>query len=496
MRLTILPILALAFSGTSAIAADSSIHSMMVGDKALQLVDTRQLTFKEDGKVYAAAISPDGRCVAYVSNSKEAEKLCVVKTSGGRPTVLATGIGTDADLLPGKPDGTELWRIWPSADWSGDSKCIATSAEKSVWKAGQRTSQDYILVYSITGRLLASLPSAGNILGLKLSPQGKHVAAVVSTADPDKMSTDAADFELVVYDVGKSTLQTLSQKEIVNIRGWADSGRSLIYSVSEKSRTICRKQSIDGSADVVTLDGYDSDSSPDGRLKVVHAENGLAVQNVATGTQVSIVKSGSYRFIGWSPDSKFMVLAEDAVITDGNYARPTKSFRLWLAGTEKHSLNTLLVALDSAFSTTWSFDAGKLAYMSGRRVYVAELEWRAPTADEKLSAGLKLTEEEEKRVLMKNGSKIGVGFEQYTMEKASELPGGPSDLQPYVPAKTFLRPGTDQMIFKFLLPEDPWKTNSEGKRYIPGDTIIGEFDSGYSWKVVVYVGGRAEVVQK
>ena len=121
---------------------------------------------------------------------------------------------------------------------------------------------------------------------------------------------------------------------------------------------------------------------------------------------------------------------------------------------------------------------------------------RSELLEEKLDAGIKLTEEEEKQALVGQGKQVGTALEQCMMDMKSGLPGSLTDLQPFASAKTFLRPGTDQMIFKFLLPEDPWKTNSEGKRYIPGDTIIGEFDTGYSWKVVVYIGGRAEVVQK
>lgn len=68
-------------------------HSIVVGDKILGVLESRQITKNADGVVESLSLSPNGKNIVYVTRPSADDqywlyRLSLTDTSGGRPTVL------------------------------------------------------------------------------------------------------------------------------------------------------------------------------------------------------------------------------------------------------------------------------------------------------------------------------------------------------------------------------------------------------------------------
>jgi len=133
-----------------------------------------------------------------------------------------------------------------------------------------------------------------------------------------------------------------------------------------------------------------------------------------------------------------------------------------------------------------------MAYVSQGRVFVAESVWTPLTVSDKLEAGLPLTEEEEKDVLTANAKQLGVAMNMYACDNDDKFPPGDTymqDILSYLPNESlFNRPGTNQPVFQYF--------PLSGANDSPATTIMGMFDVGYQWKIILYADGHVQIVPK
>lgn len=495
----------------SALAASCEIHWMVVGDKVLELVDDRQLTFKADGGVRLALVSPDGKCVAFVKQADDSFSINIASTRGTSVKSLAIAVDPPAKPLEKSWVPGRWWMAGPVA-WSPDSRLLAVLATYRApcpeSESEEASVENHLLFIQSDGKLKKSC-----LLQRKIPDEQVSSCLMAFSPDSSKLalSSDGAYFDSTINELSSgmwlriidpssgATLLASRAKDIIrpDMLSWTKNGSSLLLgdcfnlvSVSAKDGA---QQKLHESQDGVV---YSSDGRYCLLRKTREGDPGIRLRERQGDSIVWIAKAVDASFVHWYPNGNLLTYKLPQTIKDDSGKRTRPLWSLWLASVLGGE-HAMCVALDAdEDSASFSHDYTRMAYLLNGRVHVAELGWRAPTMGEKLNAGLKLTEEEEKQALTKQGEQAAVALEQCMMDMKSGLPGSMADLQPFAGAKTFLRPGSDQMIFKFLLPEDPWKTDSGGKRYIPGDTIVGEYDSGYSWKVVVYIDGRAEAVQK
>ena len=510
MNLTLSLIVLVTISNTSAFAINSDLHSMVVGNKKLELVDATPLTSRADGAVVAAAISPDGRHVALILDDPNSRKVWVMKTSGGSPIVAATGVKMSSDVSdPTKPDGSVMWVIGEKVQWSGDSKSFAVVAEQDTLHTqpqwGGLSVQPFILLYSSTGRQIVSLPVHGEVMSIKVGPTSRQLAAVLQlpcnpNKDPRGVVVTDSEYHLVAYDTVQNTSQTLlkNPKEI-ELQDWSDTGSSVVYIDSSESCSL-QKIWLDGGTEETLMNHFNGlQYSPDLKWRIYADKSGISIENLSTGTRTSITKTDLLHFEAWVPGCNMVVLSSSETITDDGHLRSLTHNRLWLGVNEQHKLNTMLIADDyNGLPITWSTDRLKLAYVSEGKAYLAQLNWSGLEADDKVRAGLPLTEDEEKTLMVENGKQIAVATSMYCDDWDDTYPPNDSfetGLIEYLKANNnspFNRPGTVTNAFKCLLADGMNEANIEN----PSDTPLGELDAGYSWKVVVYCDGHVRIVQK
>ncbi|MCX6345488.1 MAG: hypothetical protein NT018_10530 [Armatimonadetes bacterium] len=519
MRITIFAILLLVSITACAFAADSGIHSMVVGEKALELVENRQLTFKADGKVESAVISPDGKSIVYCQKDEPLSiSVHMMKTSGSSAKITVKGAKRDSEISRDEHLNEDSWQITGPAAWLPDSKSFAVATihgkpiDASTPKddpAREDSTELAVILYTLDGKVKASVPIKMDAGAkpypetiMSFSPDSRRFAITYSllAQHPDSgTGLQNGPTQLGIIDMIDEPGRMLysSKPEESNRYGsvaWSSDGAAVVWS---NVREVQKISVSDNKEEKLAESGPVAWYSPDGRFAVVTLSPGVTVEDLQTHKLTTVAKAADSAFVSWLPGSQMLLYTRPQTIKDDSGKRTRTLKTLWLACLAEHSRNAMCIALDvDNVAVSSSLDQSKIAYTSQGRLYVAELEWRKPTSEEKADAGLKLTEDEEKAVLVENAKRIGVGLEQLVMEKRGEMPFSAAELLSYVGDKAFFRPGTDQMIFKFLLDADPWKVNEEGKRYIPGETVLGEFDAGYSWKIVVYLGGDLKVVQK
>jgi len=110
---------------------------MISGARILELAQTRQLTSRPDGVVQGAWISPNGRYVAYLTRQSDRSLVCVVRSSGGQPTVLMGSQQKPSEQVTGYPSSEEWMPAVHTSfrsgiAWSLDSSRIAFPARHVV----------------------------------------------------------------------------------------------------------------------------------------------------------------------------------------------------------------------------------------------------------------------------------------------------------------------------------------------------------------------------
>ena len=224
--------------------------------------------------------------------------------------------------------------------------------------------------------------------------------------------------KILVFDLAMGSVETLvpevDKYAYIRIVGWSSGGSAVLYAAwgdrgpKRGQEPQLRAIGLDGKPDrVVTEDYIGGSCSPDGSLRLVHkpTEDILAIENRSTGDVANIGKSSAVDFLGWAPNSRMIVYRYPVTVRHEIGDRTKTLNTLWVVAPEPHKLNRMCVALDSDESgegllPTWSSDSMKMTYIWRGRAYVAELARRAPSASEKLAAGIPLTEEEEKEILL------------------------------------------------------------------------------------------------
>lgn len=498
MLRTLATLLLLLLTGFSACASDLDIHSMVVGDRALELVEDRQLTFHEDGEVTSATMSPNGKYVAYTTcNNAGLVKLCIKNLGNGNVRTLADESVKDANGVPWGAGGI---------NWSPDSKTLVFSVSPN---ANPYPHDSTLVVATPAGHILSSIPCPKSTTFVskfhwspdlhKITAELKHYTS--NTFENEGFNIDIADLNkdisIGIVDLTAGTVKSVTpmQPGPLVLRGWEDDS-TIIYARSNgKSHNLqYRRLYIDSRPEEVLQQEYIGDEkSYDGVLVVKSAKEKLEIARADNQEIVRTVDVPYSNFVGWAPNSRlFLYYGKQVTVEDENKLRRKTLTPLWLASVGSHKLNHMCVAMDmddpeawDRFS--WSSDCSKLAYVSNGRLHVVQFSWREPNAGEKVEAGIKLTESEEKQLIAENGRGIRTGIEQYQMDHKGALPTGKAELMPYITKKLLQRPGTEHDIFTLQQIESTADSQ---------DAVLGVLDAGYDWKVVIRLNGDVDAVSK
>jgi len=499
---------------TRAIAdEDLAIYRMMVDGQIFQLGKTRQIASLSDGNIVSACISPDGKYIAYVEEHFGDPQVCLVRSNGDRPIVV---MAMPPEFFNEGFVG-EVWRpvvrsrssvtfssksLLGGISWSPDNRLIAFPAVHIVCKDDKQSQEYGIVVLRSTGAIRAffALQDKAYIAGPILwSPDSRRFAGVFIVSDPGLRPTQTRD-DLLAFDISSGSVQVLFSQPIsgyIHPESWSRTSKALYYVVThDKEKAQLRETSLDGKVDKVVQDDYSHrPKSPDGVYKLADRP-GISVENSLTGEVIDIIETPVGDVLGWSPNSKMLAYQRPMVVKDETGKRKETLNMLWLAAAEANPINHMCVAFHSQESRapTWSQDCLKMVYVCAGQACVAEFAWRELTVYDKLEAGIPLTEEEEQAILVNHSKMIATAMHQYANDHNDEFPSAETfmqDILRYFDGRDpFLRPGTDQLVFQYFPQSDGNQTAS------PADTIVGIFDVGYGWQVVVYLDGHVQVVRK
>ena len=492
----------------TAVADDAGIHRMVIGDRGLELLDTTRLTTHNDGEVRGAWISPDGRYVAYIAESAEGARLCMVRSSGGRADVL---LAADLrDFASSARTQIEMPVLDIPAAWSPDSSVIAFPVRYAVPETGAEPESAglRLLVMTPAGMRRASFELPKDTWfrfrdRMQWSPDSHRFACPVRVlrskpgAQPEKRELRS---EVFVFDIERMSAQTVlsTVSSAVRLDSWSADGRDLSYCVrsADGMGWQLRVSGLDGKPDVLVREVKSvPQKSPDGVWQVAD-KPGLSIENSATGEIKEIFKDYYFDVVGWTPDSKMVAYAGACTMKDEPGQRVRELNSVWLAIPEPHKRNHMCAALDHDADAGVSFsnDGMRMAYVCQGRAYVAELGWVALEFDDKLAAGIPLTEDEEKLCLMNNAKQIGTAINMFQNDNEDRYPSG-DEFQTAVldycrNNSIFCRPGQDVPIFQYF----PLGSESEIKDV--ANTMVGMFDVGYGWQVILYADGHVSVKPK
>jgi len=481
-------------------AADTGIRSMLVGTQILEVTDNRQMTLRSDGVATGAEISPDGRYVVYGIERKGKLELRLTKTIGGTTVTLMDGTADDEPTAPPTPAG-ESWQIDANTDvyWAPDSSRFAFRAIHRAWDGDQTVEKHYIVIFAARGAFLRSVPAPdGGIFPLVFGADSRTIYLNARLSPGDKETGQPRMIGIQSIDTVTGNTRTIYSSDALDIQilGLSDDGSSLLCQAFSKKGTQRKKIGLDGSSQDVTGDlSAFGQYSPDGSLAVLDG-SGISIGSSKTLQKTVLTTDSRIVFERWAPNSKMLLYRQSEKIADVSGRRIEQPSSLWLTLAAPGKLNSMCIALDHEGGPSCSRDCRKIAYVCDGQLYIAELSLRDPSVDEKLASGLPLTEDETKTVLAANGKQIAVAMMMYSADFDGNLPPGDSlagSLKDYLrDREVFLRPGGQDNIFTYM---DPGVRNwSDVAR--PAETVIGELDAGYGWKVAIYADGHVVVKAK
>lgn len=474
----------------------ADLGTMVVGDESVGLRDIVQLSRWQHGWVASCGTSPDGKTVVFIAAGKEGGHLWSAGFDDNRVTAVKNGVVdpesvTDAAL---QQAGT-LWLFNESRiSWSADGKLYALCVEKLIWQDGKRVQREDLVVLDTEGKEVASFTVTDGFsssLAPVFSPDGRKVAfaegGIITPA-----------IKIVVCDLDKNTAQRYDTQDYNEIARWTDDNLSIQYWTlapddGGDAKLTLRELTLSDSSDKVIGQPAPSKPllSPDGKMRLVSSEKGLRMEDHFTGEGKIVVRGSWPGLSSWSTDGRMIVYALPSEVSDQSGERTTELRQLWLLAAGGKGLNTMLVTLDwdPAVKPSWSADGSKLAFVSRGRLFVADIVRLASDPEDKLRAGVPLTEEEEKTMILANARKISEGLGQFLLSQ-NRMPVRLEDTEGLIDRNLFLHPVDKKMIFKYLA--SPGAAIST----ISMDSIVGEMDAGHKWRIAIYLGERVEVVDK
>lgn len=479
---------------------DLDIHSMIVGERALELTGTQQLTFdKNEVADTNAYISPDGKYVAYWTGPYGLETLCIVKATGGKPRIVMAA--PSEGLAPATPGVWDQWAPTIVADpvWSPDSRYIVFEA-RHVGKpeSGDLFYESWVVIFSTSGKSYNVLIPKGMSL---MDPKVWHPDSTRFAVEAQITDGEESKSQLALIDVVKESVQVINteQSEYISLQGWDNTGNSLLYTADlDSGKSQLRKVTIDGSDDVLVSDNYETDGvSPDGAFRIIPKMEGADVVYVSSGAVIKSFPSWEPEFYWWTPNSRLIAYLKDQKISDGTSGRYKVCTTIWLASIGQNRIDTMCVALGADnyyLPPSFSADSLSMAYVWRGQVFLAKLSWRDADIDEKQAVGIPLSEDEMKEIMMGNAKEIGIALALYMGDFEGEFPAEESfkdDIYPYLKNQDILSgPGTQDYVFKY------YHQPNESEIDEPAETVIVTMDAGYSWQVNLYVDGHVTVGTK
>lgn len=498
---------------------DLDIHSMVVGDKALELFETNPLTSRADGDVDNAWISPNGKWVAYQTVVGDNRRLSIISSDGGRPITLINPAGP---VLPAEktPVGyKEEWSVslWlPTfsygSPWSPDSRFLAVSAFRGLKKIQKDSanatggssndgdkdsiSETWMLVFDIHGKLVNSFQLQDMQFADEAfwSQNFQFAAACCSYSETGVSS----EYSILLFTPSNGSVKTVLKRPDEGFRlfGWSGGGTSILY--SSKPNELKEIQTDGSEGRTVVIPSLWPRVSPNAKLRVTCAPASVSVERLGTGEKTDLFKRDKVYFRGWTPGSQFFFCQRDTDLQDFAKLRKTTASETWLAVAEGHKLNHLCLTSHSdgiLSSFTASLDTLRIAYVCENRLYVAALQWREPTAWEKLVVGMSLGEDDAKTILLERADRIAGAISSILDDADDEKLPSADDVRKDIVDRlddedkpgVFLRPGKQSDAFTYDPPE---KVDDAEK------TVVGYLDAGYAWKVNIYADGHAELVDK
>ena len=506
MNVRYIVLVLLLLAATCCGAAEMKVDCMLVGEQVLEVSDTRQLTLKADGMVTETLVSPDGKYVVYLAEKQDATECRLAKISTGKTVTIMSRTSTDEQ----RPASNEVWSLSdrPGTAWSPDSSMLAFAATHRTWDAGKMTEQQYIVVFSAAGTFKKALlihspnePSDGCSMAdnLLFTPDSRQSLANLRV--PDLTVSEGVHplnpvVQLIDIATGASRNVYESKTSLPRVVGWSEDGALLVVIRGKGTREL-HKMSLQGGSDQVLAEKRPliEEWSPDGSFTVVSGD-GSTVWDRMKDTKIKLTDDAGVRFAGWAPNSRMLLYTKSESIADPGKTRKRDFQSLWLSAVQPGKLNQLCVAQDAGDAVSCSRDCRKIAYISQGQLYIAELTLREPTVSEKLATGIPLTEEEMKRTLLSNGKQISIALKMYCDDHDGKLPPADSVAKAIYnnlrDGDVFFRPGTDASIFKYI---DPGVEKYSDIRN-ESDTIIGELDAGYGWKVLIFADTHSETKEK
>lgn len=474
---------------------------MICGTRRFELLENRQLTFREDGGINCALISPDGKSVAYGTwEAERRTKLCVMSLSSGRSSVLLDGVSVFKTLDSGEslPSGFAYVPGWQSdaIAWSPDSRKLAVMASKITQLEGGCYTEEsglYIVATKGGSSQYIPLPKDYCLVGntISWSPDGSKIAVGYYLTELLENGLPGSGIWLINSATGSAESIHSEKGCWIEKLEWTKAGNSLkcvLGGLVHQDKEIY----LDGRPAAKLGSSYDryefSRFSSDGAFKY-HLSKDSTIVSVSSGQTIRTLDTKGGRFRSWVPNSHLYLYSRETEIKGENDNQKRNLSTLWLSNLEDTKYNHLCITSDydsSAAFPSWSSDGLKMAYVSKGRLYVAEFGWAELDPFEKLEYDLPLTEEDEKTVLASHAKELGVAIIMYSQDWDGKLPAADSvdeDIRCHLKTgKAQLKP--DKYHFTYY-PHDKMSDIED-----PANTIIGTVDSSFDWKISIYADGH------
>lgn len=463
------------------------IHSMVVGDRIIELADNRRAVTVSDSKITGAWISPNAKYLAFSYETEEDQKLYCIRVSETKDSTLHM-----SQLIPHRQGlKAEAWSLaitpfsnTPLVSWSSDSDHIAFASYGTI-KVGTPSGMN---------RASFDVSSSGDTVEkLIWSPDGRHLAAL--TIDHLTTHGNKPGRKVVVLNLSSGQAEVVYSQEgdPLLLEGWSSDAKSVVYANADNilARSKSAKHTF-WSSPYYSLPYLVDDRSPDGNWWVAPGEK-IRLTNDADGSTIDAIKEPA-SLVCWAPNSKMYAFTRKIAMADDRKLRVHHLRTLWLGTIGQYALNSMCISSDSDpfAEPTWSADSAHMAYVRDGSVYLARFSVRKPTMREKAYGGIPISDDEYKVLVLENAEEIGMAIQLYQCDWDDQLP--PADqivekIQCYLEyPDVFFKPGTGENIFHY----EPGLPNNQLDD--PSTTVRAYLNAAPDWRIAIYADGHREIV--